>query len=112
MTFLKRIFGNAKSEEAVLVYLDGSGLPDQVYQAYDVATLEDRLREVIGRDRLGEFDGNEFGPGEVTLFMYGSDAERLFAGIEPILRGYPLCQHARVIIRRGGPGASEREIRI
>jgi hypothetical protein len=100
------------NEQAVLVHLDGSGLPDHVYQDHDLATLEERLTDVIGRERLGEFDGNEIGPAEVTLFMYGPDAERLFAGIESVLRGYPLCQSARVVIRGGGPGAPEREVRI
>ena len=119
MRFLKRLFGNGEptasvstNEQAVLVYLDTSGLPDHVCQEHDIATLEDRLTEVIEREQLGEFDGNEFGPGEVTLFMYGPNAERLFAGIEAVLRGYPLCQSARVVIRNGGPEASEREVRF
>jgi hypothetical protein len=119
MSFLKRLFGKVEptasvstNEQAVLVYLDTSGLPDHVCQEHDIATLEDRLTEVIEREQLGEFDGNEFGPGEVTLFMYGPNAERLFAGIEAVLRGYPLCQSARVVIRNGGPEASEREVRF
>ncbi len=77
-----------------------------------MATIEDRLTAVIERDGLGEFDGNEIEPGETTLFMYGPDAERLFAGIEQTLRGYPLCQGARVEIRRGGPGAEQGQIRL
>jgi hypothetical protein len=44
--------------------------------------------------------------------MHGPDAEKLFAAIEPVLRGYPLCQHARVVIRRGGPEAPSREVRL
>ena len=43
---------------------------------------------------------------------YGPDAERLFAAIESSLRAYPLCQHARVEIRRGPPGAPAREVRL
>ncbi len=61
---------------------------------------------------MGVYDGHEFGPTEVTLFMYGPDAERLFAGVEPTLRGYPLCTNAKVIIRRGAPGAPERELTL
>ncbi|HWM94559.1 MAG TPA: hypothetical protein VN493_27645 [Thermoanaerobaculia bacterium] len=34
-----------------------------------MATIEDRLIEDIERGGLGEFDGNEVGPGETTLFM-------------------------------------------
>jgi hypothetical protein len=120
MNIFKRLFGERPSKEeqaerppqAVLVHLDGTGLPADVYQQCDLATIEDRLTEVIAREGLGEFDGNEVGPHETTLFMYGPDAERLFAGIEQTLRGYPLCRGARVEIRRGGPGAEKREVRM
>lgn len=121
MSFLRRIFSKSNSpapengggnEQAVLVYLDGAGLPDNVYEEYDVVTLEDRLIDVIERERAGGYDGNEYGPDVVTLYMYGPDAERLFSLIEPILRSYPLCENARVVIRKGKPGAQEHEVRI
>jgi len=121
MSIFKRLFGTKPSggaaareepQQAVLVHLDGTGLPNDVYEKCDLATIEDQLAEIISRERLGEFDGNEIGPIETTLFMYGPDAERLFAGIEPTLRAYPLCRGARVEIRRGGPGAAMREVRL
>ena len=125
MSFFERLFGKKPTsgrppdvnpsggqQEAVLVHLDGRGLPDHVYEECDLATIEDRLAEAMATDHLGELDGNEIGPAETTLFLYGPDAERLFAGIEPILRAYPLCQGARVEIRRGGPGAEAREVRL
>jgi hypothetical protein len=104
--------GQRKMDQAVLVYLDGTGLPDAVYERYDLATLEDRLSEALARQGTGEFDGNEIGPGETTLFMYGADAEKLFATIEPLLRAYPLCKGARVVIRAGEPGSPERQLRL
>jgi hypothetical protein len=118
MSIFKRLFGNEQSQDcqappqAVLVHLDGVGLPDHIYQVCDLATIDEMLTEVLERDGLGEFDGNETGPTETTLFMYGPDAEKLFAGIEGTLRAYPLCGGARVVIRRGGPGAAQREIRL
>lgn len=125
MSLLKRLFGKNPAaapsagddppdggQQAVLVHLDNAGLPKQVYEECDRATIEDRLACTIAGGHLGEFDGNEVGPSETTLFMYGPDAERLFAGVEAILRGYPLCQGARVEIRRGGPGADVREVRL
>ena len=99
-------------QQAVLVYLDGTGLPEHVYEECGLATIEDMLIEVIDREELGEFDGNEVGPDTVTLFMYGPDAERLFGGIEATLREYPLCQRARVVIRQGAPGAPQREVTL
>ena len=73
MTIFGKLFAGAKrpSNQAVLVYLDGTSLPDAVYEEYDVATIEDRLSQALAHDGTGEFDGNEIGPGEVTLFMYG-----------------------------------------
>ncbi len=99
-------------QQAVIVYLDRVGLPKNVYQQYDLATIEHKLTQVIKRDSLGEFDGNEIGPTETVLFMYGPSAERLFTGIEQTLRAYPLCKGARVVLRRGGPGAEQREIKL
>jgi len=98
--------------ECVLVHLDGTSLPDDVYRQCDVMTLSGQLEEVLERQGLGEYDGDEQGPAETTLFMYGSDAARLFSGIEAVLRAYPLCQNARLVIRRGPPGAPERELRL
>jgi hypothetical protein len=121
MSIFGRLFGKKdggetpqprKPEQAVIVYLDGTSLPDSVYQECDTSTLEDRLIEVIERDGLGEVDGTETGPTETALFMYGPDAERLFAGVERTLRDYPLCQGARVVIRRGGPESQQREVRL
>ncbi len=123
MGIFDRLFGSRSSngstndsgvqqQQAVLVHLDGTGLAEHVYEECDLATLEDRLIDVIGRENLGEFDGNEIGPTETTLYMYGPDAEKLFDAIEPDLRGYPLCQNARVVIRRGRPGAPSREVRL
>jgi len=67
---------------------------------HSLATLEDRLVRAIGDARAGEFDGNEFGAGEVTLFAYGPDADRLFAAMEPILRSFP-ARPAQVLLRYG-----------
>jgi hypothetical protein len=97
-------------EQAVIVRLRGSGLPDEIYEKFDISTLEDQLIEVIEAKRLGEFDGNEFGPDETVLYMYGPDAEKLFDGIESVLRAYPLCQEGFVTIRSGPPGAPERQV--
>ena len=99
--------GTPADEQAVLVHLDGTGLPDEIYATNDLATLEDRLTEIIEDQGLGQFDGNEIGPTGATLFMYGPDAESLFQAIESVLRDYPLCKNARVAIRKGPPGAPQ-----
>jgi hypothetical protein len=116
MALFKRLFGSTKSstknEEAVLIHLDGTSLPDEVYREFDLSTLEDQLIEAITAHQAGEFDGNEIGDTETTLFAYGPDAKRLFEVIEPILRAYPLCRNARVVIRQGQPGSPQTETKI
>ncbi len=100
------------SEQAVFVHLDGRTLPTELYAQYDLTDLEDQLEEAIRQAGLGVYDGNELGPGEVTLFMYGPDAEALYRVIEPILIGNPLCQNARIVICSGDPSGTGREIRL
>jgi hypothetical protein len=102
----------AASEQAVLVHLDGTSLPDEVYERHDLASLEDRLVAALSAAGTGEFDGNETGPTETVVFLYGPDAEALFTSVEAVLRSYPLCRNARVEIRHGGPGAPQRELRL
>ncbi|WP_445503864.1 hypothetical protein [Microvirga sp. G4-2] len=117
MEWLSRLLGKRPSapetvsdEQAILIHLDGASLPDEVYAAYDLAMLEDRLTEALGS--LGTYDGHESGPGVTTVYLYGPDAEAMFRTIEPVLTDYPLASGAGVIIRKGAPGAPEREVRI
>ena len=118
MSLLSRLFGRSRSEsddregQAVLVHLDGTSLPDEIYEQYDTMSLEGLLTDALEEKGLGAVDGSETGPTETTVFMYGPDAERIFAGIEKVLRSYPLCRNARVVIRTGPIGGPEREVRI
>lgn len=99
-----------EQEEALLIILDGQGLDDAVYRDHDLTTLEDQLIELLEPDELGELDGHEFGPSTTTIYLYGPDAEKMFARVQPVLSSYLLCQNSRAIIRRGGPGSKERVV--
>jgi hypothetical protein len=111
MSLLDRFKKKPKAEQAVIVALVGSGIEQSFYQ-HDLSTLEDQIIESLHGTGLGALDGNEIGPSGCALYLYGPDAEMLYARIEPILRPHPLCQSCRVTIRRGGPGAPQREVRI
>jgi len=93
-------------EEAVIIHLDVTGLPDEFWQ------LNERLYGELERSGAGEFDGNEIGQGEATLFAYGPDAVRLFDVMKPILTSYGVCRNARVVLRKGGPGSPQTESRL
>lgn len=99
-----------ENEDAVLISLDGQGLDDAIYRAYDLSTLEDLLSEQIKPDGIGGLDGHESGPAQTTSYLYGPDAEVLFSRVQPVLSSYPLCQNSRAVIRRGGPSSDEREV--
>jgi hypothetical protein len=99
-------------EQAVLIHLNGISLPEEIYEEFDLATLEDLLSEAIDQGKVGEYDGNEIDSTGATLYMYGPNAERLLAVIEPTLKAYPLCQGAEIVVRYGGPGAMTRKFRL
>ena len=101
----------APLEEAVLIHLNGRDLPEEIYKKFDLMGLEDELAEAIDSQGLGKLDGNKTGPGETIIFLYGPNADALYAGIEPILKKHSLCQLSRAIVRKGPPGSAQREIR-
>ena len=109
---INKLFGKGgkSANQAVLIYLNGTDLEDSVYQNYDLYGFEEAIVGALGSE--GEWDGNETGPTETTVFLYGPDAEQMFARIEPVIRDYPLCKKARVVIRQGGPGAVQREVQL
>lgn len=102
------------SEHAVTVYLqlsdDAFGTEEEQNLIYD---LSDRLEAAIATEDAGEFDGDEFGDGCCTLFMYGPDADALFAAVEPILRASALAEGAYAVKRYGEVGeVNVREVQV
>ncbi|MGH3332064.1 MAG: hypothetical protein ACRDPJ_12255 [Nocardioidaceae bacterium] len=101
-------------EQAVIVHY---ALSDDQFGSADereaVYALQDRLMAAIdARGGVGEFDGNEFGGGEVVLYAYGPDALRLFAAMESTLRAFP-ARPAHAVLRLGeATDPSAEEIRI
>jgi hypothetical protein len=97
-------------EQAVLVQIDIRSLSEEEFERSEFDLLEDRIAEAAAA--VGEFDGHGFGDGEVTIYLYGPDADALFRAIEPHLQAHPLGRGAKAVIRKGPPGAPEREVRI
>jgi len=78
---------------------DGSGTNPAVDA---LAELEDQLIDAIEPRGIGELDGDEFGDGTVTLYLYGPDLEPLWNKVKPILEKYP-PRPAWAELRDGGP---------
>ena len=76
------------------IYLNGTDLPDEVYQTCDVNELFEEINRLLG-DR-GDIQGHWQGPTETALYLYGYSAEEMKGLIANHLATYPLCQKARV----------------
>jgi hypothetical protein len=100
------------SDQAVIIKLNGKDLPDSVYENYDLSALESQIISAIEGTGLGEYDGNEMGPGGASLYLYGPKAEKLYERVESILKAHPLCRSAQITIRQGPPGATQRQITL
>jgi hypothetical protein len=101
------------SQQAVIVHYrlsdDEYGLTEEREAVF---RLEDRLESLIDGHQVGQFDGNEFGAGEVVLYCYGPDADRLFDAIEQELRSFA-ARPAYATLRYGDAAdlsAKERRI--
>ena len=101
-----RTFG---THECLAVYLDGVGLPDDVYANLDFDAVVSDLGTAAGPESYhGFWQGNE----ETGLFFFGPNADDMFARVEPVLRGFPIGQNARVVIRHGKRGQHPKEVRM
>ena len=95
--------------QCLAIYLDGTSLPDEVYADLDFEAVVEAIGAAAGDD---SYRGFGQGPEETGLFFFGSDAEAMFARVEPLLRRLPIGQNARVVVRHGKQSLSPREIRM
>jgi hypothetical protein len=80
--------------EGIAIYLNGTDLPDEVYQQSDVNVVVDTLDRLLG-DR-GAVQGNWQGQTETALYLYGNSAQEMRELISGFMAEYPLCQRARI----------------
>ena len=115
MGFFERLFGSRKkeahpvSEQAVIVRFE--------YGSTDLTrlfALEEQLEQAIRAAAVGEFDGNEVAAdgSDGSLYMYGPDADALFAAVRPTLEATAFMSGARVTLRYGPPEDGVREAEI
>ena len=76
-----------------------------------VFELQRRLEAAISLAAAGEFDGNEVSAAGTDgfLYMYGPDADQLFAVIQPILESTSFMRGAEVTKRYGAAGGGGQE---
>lgn len=67
-----------------------------------------RLSAVILERQVGVYDGDEYGKGEGSLYMYGPNADELFDVIRPLLVDWEPLKGGYAIKRYGARERSER----
>ncbi|WOK07762.1 hypothetical protein [Imperialibacter roseus] len=109
MEFLRKLFGLQKSnsEHGVVIHFN--------YNKEDLAPLQDlerRLDDVLKGKAVGDYDGNEIAVdySDGYLFLYGRNAEELFAEIKGTLESTDFMSGANVKLRFGPPEDGVKEI--
>jgi hypothetical protein len=85
-------FGNF---EGLAVYLNGTDLPDSVYEQSDLNVVYEEFTKLVGGE--GRVVSHWQGPRETALYLYGRSAETMLSRIRPFLDTYPLCEKARIV---------------
>ena len=104
-----RVLREFGTNQCLAIYLDGTSLPDKVYAELDFDAVVSALGAAAGPDSYhGCWQGDE----ETGIFFFGSDADDMFTRVEPVLRGLPIGQNARVVICHGRQSPNSREVRM
>ncbi len=86
------------SEQDLLVVLRLSNrLMGTNQERMDLDAFADELDVEVTNAGVGEYDGNELGAGECTLFFCGSNLDALQSVLRPLLKRSPLCRGAHFV---------------
>jgi len=80
--------------EGLALYLNGTDLPDEVYEKCDSNEVYGELEDALGEE--GGIHSWWQGPRETAFYLYGPSFERMKWLILPFVDSYPLCQKARI----------------
>jgi hypothetical protein len=81
--------------EGLAVYLNGTDLPDSVYEQSDASFVYEEFGRLVGSE--GRVVSTWDGPRETALYLYGRSAATMLARVRPFLDTYPLCDKARIV---------------
>ncbi len=104
--------GDQNAEHAVILRIQlAEDLPAEAEQTR-LFGIQDELAAAIESAGVGEFDGDEWGDGQCTVYMYGPDADRLWDAIAPLLERHPFARGSSAVRRYGPPGAREDRVSL
>jgi hypothetical protein len=81
--------------EGLGLYLNGTDLPDDVYETCDSNFVYEECERLI--QGLGMINSHWQGSTETALYMYGKSFDAMYEAIKPFVDTYPLCQKARMV---------------
>ena len=82
------------SLEGMALYLNGTDLPDEVYESCDINYVAEQLESRM--DGIGRLYSWWEGPENTALYFYGQSYEKMSAAIQDFIAEYPLCQKCAV----------------
>lgn len=80
--------------EGLALYLDGAGLPAQVYADHDVNEFVDALHAAL--DGAGAVHSYWESEATTALYLYGASADAMGAAVAPLLATHPLARGSRL----------------
>ena len=120
MGLIARLFGGGEqpgvggqdAEHAVILSIRLGDEPPTEEEQQRMFDLEDEISAAIESAGVGELDGDEWGSGSCTIFLYGPDADRLWDAIAPVLERHPFERGSSAVRRYGPPGAREDRVSL
>jgi hypothetical protein len=113
MGFFNRFFRQQKIEpvyeHAVIIHFQYG--KDNLEPLYEIA---DRLEHILKGKNIGEYDGHEIAVdySDGFLYLYGTNAERLFNEVKETLESTDFMARANVKLRFGPPEDGVQEIEL
>ena len=83
--------------EGIAVYLNGTDLPDEVYEENDINEVITTLYDLLSNNGALQYSYWD-GPQDAALYFYGEgEYETMLNKITPFLKEHPLCQKCKVV---------------
>jgi hypothetical protein len=93
----------------IVFALQGNGFGTHE-QREAIHRLTDKLDTILNASGGGKFDGDEFGAGECSLYMYGDDPEAIYESISATLKMSQIVSGGRVEFRSHSSSTPYRTI--
>jgi len=105
-------FEPAEEQDLLVVLKLSNRLMGIATERMEIEAFADQLEAAITEAGVGEYDGDELGGGECTLFFCGPDIDRLLDVLRPLLKRSPLSRGAHLVRMVEGPDGEPQKTRV